>query len=913
MPKTMTASELSAKDPLFGFLKDHQTSTGEAFTHTSIGRPRGSYYITLDEYSTFLDIYHKTTFEDNIDVHLTEGIHDRTLTPFKIDIDFKYFAESPCRKYTDHDIDEICKLYVKGIEEWLEYPDDDERIFFILEKKHPTYDTTGKGVKKQNENGLFRIKDGVHIMAPSLVTVAHIQHTVRKDIIKQAGTIFDKYNFDNSYSDIFDASVIDRNNWQMYGSKKPGKEAYKVTRIIKVWQDKIEEVPLENYTTRQLVELLSVRNKDIESMVLGEKQGILWDATSEMELKKKRKTKGKATKSKHRTHSDEKTLKLIIEYIKCLSPDRAKSFTSWIEVGWCLYNLHNRDDVLLQEWIGFSKKSPDHTHEAEEVCNEEWSKMSGVGLGIASLKLWARQDNPTEYHKIVQKDYYSHIMNACKTKKGSAWDVAKVMEAMYADYYKCVSITNTTWYYYNTEHNRWIRDDKGINLKSKISTEVYNEFKKIVTDFQNKSDDAGDEYSEKAQKISGVMFKLKDTPFKSNLMHECSELFYDTDKTFLDKLDSNNNFLGCNNGVYDLNLQTFRKGRPEDYVSRTTKIDYIPYDPKSISINEINHMLKSMFIIKNVRDYVMKRCGSFLSGSTQDESFDIFSGGGGNGKSKFMELMENALGDYCCKLPITLLTGKRSSSNSATPDLARTKGVRLACLQEPDTNTKLNVGLMKELTGGDTIQARALYSEPFEFKPQFKLVLCCNDKPELPPHDEGTWRRVKNTEFITAYRPRPDEKSALQFAIDTSLSEKFEQWAEPFLSILIHYNTRYQEEKLEQPDEILEYTDEYRATGNQFRDFINERTEDSANSRKIIGISEMYKIYKEWHKDNHSGEFKKKKELQMFLDEKFGANWISGNSTKEKGYKGFKIIYPATQQNQANEQYSFVSDDELDT
>ena len=266
-------------------------------------------------------------------------------------------------------------------------------------------------------------------------------------------------------------------------------------------------------------------------------------------------------------------------------------------------------------------------------------------------------------------------------------------------------------------------------------------------------------------------------------MKECKELFHD--KKFCDKLDVHEYLIGFDNGVYDLKAESFRKGRPEDLISKSTKIEYKPYNPQDEDVRDIMDFLKGIFVIKSVREYVLKRASSFLSGSTRDETFDIFSGAGGNGKSKLMELLEECLGEYCVKLPITLLTNKRGASNAATPELARTKGARLASLQEPDTNTKLNVGLMKELTGGDKIQARALFQEPFEFKPQFKIVLCCNDKPELPPHDEGTWRRVRNTEFISKFVHEPEEDKILHLKRNEDLSEKFENWAETFLAILI--------------------------------------------------------------------------------------------------------------------------------
>ena len=79
---------------------------------------------------------------------------------------------------------------------------------------------------------------------------------------------------------------------------------------------------------------------------------------------------------------------------------------------------------------------------------------------------------------------------------------------------------------------------------------------------------------------------------------------------------------------------------------------------------------------------------------------------------------------------------------------------------------------MKELTGGDTIEARGLFKELIEFKPQFKLVLTCNDLPEMPSDDEGTWRRVRAVEFPSKFTEHPDPNIPYQFPIDTELITK---------------------------------------------------------------------------------------------------------------------------------------------
>ena len=129
--------------------------------------------------------------------------------------------------------------------------------------------------------------------------------------------------------------------------------------------------------------------------------------------------------------------------------------------------------------------------------------------------------------------------------------MAKVLHTMYKDEYICVSNEDNVWFYYDKELHRWIRDNKGITLKRKISTELYREFSKLNISEQQQSLESDDNHATNAVKISKVMLRLKETAFKSNLMRECTELFYDNEQKFLEKLDSNNNLIDFNNGIYN--------------------------------------------------------------------------------------------------------------------------------------------------------------------------------------------------------------------------------------------------------------------------------------------------------------------------------------------------------------------------
>ena len=161
-------------------------------------------------------------------------------------------------------------------------------------------------------------------------------------------------------------------------------------------------------------------------------------------------------------------------------------------------------------------------------------------------------------------------------------------------------------------------------------------------------------------------------------MRECCEIFYD--KEFFNKLDQNPFLLSCENGVVDFKPEhgdetIFRKGKPEDYLSLNTHLDYKPLDKCDPKIKkEIENFMHQLFPRKELYNYMWDHLASTLLGTNQNQTFNIYTGEGRNGKSKLVELMALVLGDYKGTVPISLITQKRGSIGGVSPEIAQLMG-----------------------------------------------------------------------------------------------------------------------------------------------------------------------------------------------------------------------------------------------
>ena len=848
---------------IFNYLKKFRIAKGADFTHTSMGVPLQSYYIQSEDYDEFLKEYTKA-IKNGEKIHITEK--HKQISPILLDFDFRYnVSESNNnRLYTNETIEKIISIYTGLLNTYIDAKDYD---VYVLEKKNPSLvnETTGK--------------DGIHIVIPEVVTQPNLQYILRNKCLELVEPIFKELNFTNSVEDIFDECVIEKNNWLMYGSSKPDKEPYKVTKVFNVNQDDIKEIKSDK-KIKELIKLFSIRNKKKEIKIKFEKSKELEDYANIMNEKEREELTYKQIfkKTKNNKKNENIDIDLIRKFVKILNPQRSNNFDSWIKLGWCLRNIDYR---LLDEWIEFSKKSEKYQ---EGECEKKWEFMKESNLGVGTLRMWAKNDNPKEYAKIIEEDLHSIMV---KAKSGTDTDISSVIYQMYKYEFVCSNIKSQVWWEF--KDHRWKQSDSGYALKMKMSREVFKQFSRMAAEYSNKAvqtddDEEQERYTKYAKNYNKIASDLKKTPKKSNLLKECCEFFYQ--ERFEEKLDSKCNLIGFNNGVYDLETYEFRDGHPDDYISFTTGIDYVEYKDSDPINAEIIQFIDQILPKEEMKIYLLKLFASFLSGNIKDEKFHIFTGTGANGKSKIIELFQNAFGDYCGQFNVTLLTQKRVKSNETNSELAQAKGKRFMVLQEPCEDEKLNTGFMKELTGGDKIIARGLYKDPMEFKPQFSIVLTCNHLPNVPSDDGGTWRRLRVVQYSSKFIENPNPQKKNEFKIDTELSLKFDGWKENFMAILIHYYKKYMSEGIYEPQEVLICTKEYQKENDIMKNYIDERI--AKNEHGFLSQNELYADFKYWYKE--SGHKVKTTPNKSSVSKYFIKLYGPYNSgSKVNGWKGYEL------------------------
>lgn len=295
-----------------------------------------------------------------------------------------------------------------------------------------------------------------------------------------------------------------------------------------------------------------------------------------------------------------------------------------------------------------------------------------------------------------------------------------------------------------------------------------------------------------------------------------------------DKLDADPWLLNVLNGTIDLHSGELRGHQREELI---TKLAPVEYDPEA-SAPTWQTFLEHVQPNEQVRGFLKRSAGYSATGDTSEQCMFIDSGSGANGKSTYHEALHATLGDYAMRTPAETLLAKRAGG--VPNDIARLKGARLVTASETDEGRRLNESLIKDLTGQDTISARFMRAEWFDFTPTHKLHLATNHKPEIRGTDPAIWRRIRLIPWAVTIPPSKQ---------DRRLPEKLKAERSGVLRWLVEGAREWAQEGLNAPDEVRLATNEYRADQDVLAAFLEDCCVVDHYETGFAG-----KLWKAWHR-----------------------------------------------------------------
>lgn len=923
-------------------------SDSKSITHTRIGSKEpqiygGSYDIPPEYREKFWKLYYQHVFVSGEKEYFTE----KQLSeggPILIDLDFRYPYAISQRLHNEDDIIRILCVYFDEISKLYQF-DSQVIPIYVMEKKT---------VNRDAEKNIT--KDGIHILI-GLQIDSHMKVILRNRVLAKIEPHLRRLPLQNTIDDVVDKTIaLGTTNWQMYGSRKPKNERYELTyRYTATFEESCGEFVIQEcedeFNLEQNIFKLSAQypnhpsfeiHPDIQaeydvvkagSMAktgtrisrpssnqrLNESGGTASTTPTEELLRIDQITDGEILLQQVEIimgslRSDDHHIRETHEYTQILPEKFYRSGSHDLNTK-VAFALKNTDERLFLSWIMLRAKADDFSYSEIPELKRRWdhglnNTSDREVLTRRTIMYYAKQENPVEYQKILEKSSEYYVQKSLKD--GSDWDLGMVLYQLYKDRYVCASVEKKIWYAY--KDHRWV-PDKGSSIRKVISVDMYaiydrirqarrDEEKKCKKELsvlvkQKKGNDSDtteeeignlkdkyDSIKESLDMVTKIASKLKATGNKNNIITEASTLFYDDD--FIEKADSKTTLLCFTNGVWDFSegVNAFRPGVPQDYLTKCTGVAYVPETERHASmVEEITTFMRQLFPTEGLNRYMWDHLASCLVGENKAQTFNIYLGSGRNGKSKLTALMSHCFGDYKGSVPITLVTQKRGDIGGTSSEVVQLKGVRYAVMQEPTKNNcTLNEGVMKEITGGDPITARGLYKDSETFTPQLSLVVCSNILFDINSTDEGTWRRIRVCRFMSKFVDNPtakqDTESRFLFQVDYNLDQKLKNWAPTFISMLV---SRYlvTDGNVVDCEEVIEESRKYQEGQDMVSAFITDmievvKEEDRPRNTPIKKLT-ILNAFKRWIEVNYAGQkAPKPSELYEVLEKKFQKPKTSG-------------------------------------
>ncbi len=330
--------------------------------------------------------------------------------------------------------------------------------------------------------------------------------------------------------------------------------------------------------------------------------------------------------------------------------------------------------------------------------------------------------------------------------------------------------------------------------------------------------------------------KWQQRRFRETFLKEAQSVY----PIYMKCFDTDIYLFNCKNGTLDLRNGVFREHRVEDLITKVSMVEFVPgatNDRFTKFVDEITSGDQEKAI------YLQKALGYGISGDTRYECmFFLYGETTRNGKGTLMESVLAVMGDYGKAVrPETIALKSNNNSSNPTEDIARLAGIRFANISEPSRGLFLNAAQVKNMTGNDTLNARFLHENSFDFKPQFKLYVNTN---YLPVINDMTIFSSNRVHII------PFDRHFEEWEQDRSLKSEFatEESKSAILNWLVEGFQLLQREGFKTPKSVLDATAAYSHDSDKISQFAEDKLLEDATAEVRTAL--VYEQYKFWCTEN---------------------------------------------------------------
>ncbi len=488
---------------------------------------------------------------------------------------------------------------------------------------------------------------------------------------------------------------------------------------------------------------------------------------------------------------------------------------------------------MLAFWCGCDTDKMDSIFRQSGLMRDKWDrKQSGTTYGIITLQKAVSGCTQT-YNPKQHNDYSISIGDG---KAVQAVDEEKMRAYTFDDMGNAnrfvdlfgenvrYCYTEKKWYFYNSM--RWSVDNLGVILR--MADKCVEAMKAEAKLYLQADEESGGDMAKNFEK------HMKSSRSNKSKKAMLSEVEHHVPILPL-QMDRYKMALNTPSGIINLKNGEVRSHNAEYYFTKITSVEC----SQTADCPRWLAFLDDIFAgDKDLIRYIQKAVGYSLTGSTAEQCAFFLYGTGRNGKSTFIDVIRDVFGDYAANIQPETIMVKSSQNSAINSDIARLKGARLVTSVEPNEGVRLNEGLLKQLTGDDTVTARKLYSEEFEFKPEFKLWMATNHKPIIRGTDTGIWRRIHMIPFNVQI---PEDK------VDKNLTHKLKAEMTGIFKWCIDGCLMWQREGLQMPAAVLKSVREYRRE----MDVISAFIEDKCTLEGTVQASTLYAAYVSWADSNN--------------------------------------------------------------